>query len=178
MKALSLAQPHAIILVGIPGSGKTYFAKQFSKTFNAPFIELDAISPYANSPESAALLAQSQLEQLLKTKQSVILELNTASRQNRTEISRFLREADYGTMLLWVQTDNSTAKKRVKNKKIDFEDAIHSFSPPHAKERPVVISGKHTYATQAKTVLQKLSAPRTEAALNTERPKRGNITIQ
>lgn len=178
MKALSLSQPHAIILVGIPGSGKTYFAKKFSKTFNAPFVELDAIVPYANSPENAALLAQSQLEQLLKTNLSIILELNTASRQNRTEISRFLREAGYGTLLLWIQTDNATAKKRIQKKNINFEDAIHTFSPPHSKENPIVISGKHTYATQAKTVLQKLSAPRTETPLDTKRTRRGNIIIQ
>ncbi len=182
MKALSLAQPHAIIMVGIPGSGKTHFASKFSDTFNAPFINLDTLLPLALDIESAAQIAESQLKELLKTKQSILIEVNTATRQNRTELSKIVREAGYVPLIVWVQTDKVTAKKRVAKKDANFDELEKKFSPPHEKEHPTVISGKHTYASQAKTILQKLSAPRTTRSELDQQPHRtkraGSIMIQ
>ncbi|MBI3889304.1 hypothetical protein HY312_01855 [Candidatus Saccharibacteria bacterium] len=41
MKSLNLTKPHLIVVVGIPGAGKTYFGQQFSTTFNAPYLKYD-----------------------------------------------------------------------------------------------------------------------------------------
>jgi len=43
MKPLSLSKPHVIVTVGIPGSGKSFFAEHFAATFKAPLISGERI---------------------------------------------------------------------------------------------------------------------------------------
>jgi len=186
MKSLRLSQPHALIMVGIPGSGKSHFAKKFSDTFNAPYVDLDSILPHAKDLQSAASLAQTQLNELLRTRQSLLIELNTASRQSRVELARIVKEAGYAPLLVWVQTDQDTARARTSRDKSRpegyFDGQIRSFSPPHEREKPHVISGKHTYATQAKSVLMHLSngkSSREQSSRPPERtPRHGSLKIQ
>ena len=186
MKQLSLTKPHAIIMVGIPGSGKTFFAEKFSETFRAPLISREKLSAFA--PNAADKLADYLLEEFLKTGQSLVIEDGTDTRTARIDLSRKIKAAGYEVLLVWVQTDASTAKLRsmkATGKSSDEYDRVAKrFTPPAAPEKPVVISGKHTYATQAKVVLQRLSAPRAEISNHTtppirseERPRR-NITIR
>jgi len=186
MKQLSLVKPHAIVMVGIPGSGKTFFAEKFSETFRAPFINKDKLRAYA--PDQADELTDYLLSELLKTGQSIIIEGGTDTRTARSELSRKVRAADYEILLVWVQTDLGTAKARA-SKESDlsgeaYDKAVKHFTAPAAPEKSIVISGKHTYASQAKVVLQRLSAPRAEisahssAPLRPERPSKRSITIR
>ncbi|MBO9600754.1 MAG: hypothetical protein J7559_23390, partial [Cohnella sp.] len=48
--------------------------------------------------------------------------------------------------------------------------AVRRFSAPHSTEKPIVISGKHTYATQAKMVLRKLAEPRADISVHSTAP--------
>lgn len=173
MKSLSLSQPHAIIMVGIPGSGKTHFAKKFADTFHAPRVSLEDIRTHALDDAAAATLVEQYLGELLKTNQSVVLELNTSSRQKRTTLARFIKDAGYAPLFVWVQTDTDTAKQRSLRAKTHDEESygkqLRQFSAPHASESVLVISGKHTYASQAKTVLKRLSEPRAQRTQPTER---------
>ena len=65
-----------------------------------------------------------------------------------------------------------------------FDAAIKSFTEPNSTERAVVISGKHTYKTQARTVLARLSdsnrAGRPTPVLARQRPetRRRSVGIQ
>lgn len=181
MKSLSLPRPHAIIMVGIPSSGKTFFAKKFADTFHAPRVALEEITALAMSPEAAATLAERQLEELTKTNQSIVLELSTETRQSRRELTRILKDHGYTPLFVWVQTDQDTALQRsLKANSHDaesFKERLKHFSPPHASEAAVVISGKHTYATQAKVVLKRLSAPRANISQHKTPPARV-ISIQ
>ncbi len=176
MKSLSLHKPHAIIMVGIPGSGKTFFAKKFADTFNAPYVSIDDILPLSYDTDAAVVLLHSQLNELLKTNMSVVLEAETSSRQQRVELAKGFRDAGYIPMFVWVQTDPDTAYQRLARSKdkrgVDFEKLLKRFSAPHETEKPVVISGKHTYASQAKIVLKHLSAPRTEISTQSTPPVR------
>ena len=195
MKSLSLSQPHAIVMVGIPGSGKSFFAEKFSETFNAPFASLEKIIPFAKSATAANSLFEQQIDQLLKTRQSVVIEGVTSSRVARDAFTRKAKAAHYEVLLVWVQTDPATAKSRALRKGKDsdalvmtsdqFDKAVRQFTSPTALEKPIVISGKHTYATQAKAVLKRLSAPRAEisahaaAPVRSEEPRRrGNIIVR
>ena len=95
------------------------------------------------------------------------------TRTARDDITR--RGAQYGfrALIVWVQTDIATTKHRAFNRSesnsgdqytqsLDPEqfDAIEkSFTKPDMQFREqntVVISGRHTYSAQAKTVLKKI----------------------
>lgn len=194
MKSLSLSKPHIILMVGVPGSGKSFFAEKFAETFHAPYIALERISSLMEDPKAAEEIAWYQLGELLKTGQSVIVEGGTDTRTARLEFAKKARSNGYDTLFVWVQTDPATAKDRstrmTKNstnrimEPEEYDRALKRFTPPSAIEKPVVISGKHTYATQAKVVLKKLTGPRaaisthSSAPVRLEQPGRRNITIR
>jgi predicted kinase len=195
MKSLSLTQPHIIIMVGVPGSGKTFFADKFADTFNAPYVSLEKITPYTIDSATALRLIDHQIAELLKTRQSIIVEGGTATRTERDKLIRKARSAGYESLIVWVQTDPATAKFRsvreTKDKvnqtlsSDDYDRHARRFSAPSTLEKPTVISGKHTYATQAKIVLKKLSSPRAEIATQTatsarieKRSHRNNIIVR
>jgi predicted kinase len=197
MKSLSLSKPHLIIVVGIPGSGKSFFADKFAETFHAPIVSRGRIaSRLEHDSDAVETVARDQLNELVKTQQSVILDGLADTRAARAELANSARAAGYSCLIVWVQTDPSTAKSRSSRKKTDtgnrhltgadYDHVSGQFMPPTAIERPVVISGKHTYATQAKVILKKLSEPRAAAiSKHTAAPvrpdsqnNRRNITIR
>lgn len=175
MKSLSLTQPHAIVMVGVPGSGKSYFAEKFSDTFNAPRVDYAAFTNRGLDATAAHELALQQVKELAKTKSSIVIDGGASSRIDRTTLTRTLKDLGYQTLFVWVQTDQDTAFNRfIKNGGTEeyFLTLAKRFSPPHSTEKPIVISGKHTYASQAKTVLKRLSAPRAEISSHTTPPVR------
>jgi predicted kinase len=195
MKSLSLTQPHIIVMVGVPGSGKSFFAENFSQTFNAPYVSLEKILPYTSDETAAVTLMQQYITELFKTRQSIIIEGGTDTRTERDKLARKAKAAGYETLFLWVQTDPATAKARSvresKNKvnrtltSDEYDRIVKRFTPPNVLEKPTVISGKHTYATQAKITLKKLSAPRAEISTHDiapvrteERVRRNNIIVR
>jgi predicted kinase len=195
MKSLSLTQPHMIVMVGVPGSGKTFFADKFAETFHGPYISLDKLTTLtrASAPTLKALVDH-QLHELLKTHQSIIIEGVSDTKAERLALSRRAHEAGYETLFVWVQIDPATAKQRaVKQAKqlrdqsdssADYDRRTKRFTAPTPLEKSIVISGKHTYATQAKIVLKKLSAPRAEISTHDTPPirpvrsGRHNITVR
>lgn len=166
MKPLTPNTPHVIIMVGIPGSGKTTFAKSFAKTFAAPYINPRDISVLTGiDAKAAAKVTMLLFQELLKTNRTLIYEGATYSRTQRMALETIVSKAGYKALTVWVQTDTAEAKNRATKKlkgvvslSATGFDAIHKqFQNPSVTERPVVISGKHTYATQLKTVLKRLA---------------------
>lgn len=185
MKSLSLAKPHVIIMVGLPGSGKSFFAEKFAETFHTPLVSEQKIGQLTS--ESTAELADLQLTELLKTNQTIIFEGASGMRTDRMALTKKARAAGYESLIVWVQVDPTTAKERSTSTKQaslspeQFDVLTKRFTPPSSAEKPLVISGKHTYASQAKVVLKKLSSPRAEISTQTTppaRPERRNITIR
>jgi hypothetical protein len=90
------------------------------------------------------------------------------------QLAQFANNADYDTLTIWVQTDEPTAKKRATHRNAkrpgdelntslttdQFAAYAKRIQTPQPRENYVVVSGKHTYATQARMVLRKLAAPR------------------
>lgn len=196
MKSLRLQKPHLLVVVGIPGSGKTFFASQFAETFNAPFVHYQAIQSASESHLSAtdtALFAGILFRELVKTKQTIILEGPGAARTERLALAHEAKQAGYETLFVWVQTEPATAQTRAvngvrggKNTLVPLETFEHEakrFTPLSAAEKSVVISGKHTYATQAKAVLKRLVEPGLDTRQQAPTPppargQNGRITIQ
>ncbi len=161
MTSLHLSRPHAIMMVGTPGSGKSFFAKQFADTFNAPYVDALTLTSYAKDVPSAMKLVTAFAHQIIRTGQTFVYEGDTDTPALRAEFTQFASKNGYKAVLVWVQVDEKTAKDRtVKAGKMDadtFNEVIAGFVAPKPAEKPIVISGKHTYATQAKAVLSHLS---------------------
>jgi predicted kinase len=173
MKPLSLSSPHLIIMVGIPGSGKTFFADHFAATFNAPVVSFEKIAAeiygarQLERDEQATVVRVSHylLKQLLKTNQTVIYEGITDTRTTRQALAKIANDQGYEPLLVWVQTESIASKIRATKSRREvatispeqFDTVLKRFTPPNASERAVVISGKHTYASQLKIVLKRLA---------------------
>ncbi|MEO5950210.1 MAG: AAA family ATPase [Candidatus Saccharimonadales bacterium] len=206
MKLLQLSKPHMLIMVGIAGSGKSFFAEKFADTFQAPLISDNQLGRHLadfglHSSESDHLLKKLtdlQLNELLKTGRTIILDIDSDTTSDRALLATKARKNNYETLIIWVQTDQVTAIDRVVKpskqatsrvmNKDQYERHLKRFMPPTSTENTVVVSGRHTYATQAKVVLKKLSGPRAENAkiqtvpsrevIKQTTPARRNITIR
>lgn len=183
MKSLSLSQPHIIAVIGVPGSGKTFFADKFSDTFHAPYVSYDTILGLSGSSLVAGKrLYHYQIDELLKTRQSIIIEGMTDTRPERNELHKKAQAAGYQVLLVWVQIDPETAHRRATKRSNDpnvrvytddeYDRTVKRFSTPIPAETSIVVSGKHTYASQAKVILKKLSTPRAEVSTQTVTPTR------
>lgn len=175
MKPLSLNHPHLIIMIGIPGSGKSFFAEHFADTFKAPIISYDKIrknlhrhiSDEKSQKQIANDFAEYMLVEVLKTNQTVLLDGQISTKSNYESVSKKARELGYEPLFIWVQTDVETSKKRIMKSGSDksaltledFNKLVKSFSPPERVKNIVVISGKHTYSSQLKIVLKYLAGP-------------------
>lgn len=194
MKSLSLSRPLVIMVVGIPGSGKSFFARQFADTFSAPIVSYDKLrssifpDPTFSRDEEALIqdIADYETNELLKTHKTFIIDGGANTRAERIAIERQVKTHDYHTLIVWVQTDEPTSRmratKRSNKRKTDewnvsitdelFNLQVKRLNAPLRIEQQVVISGKHTYATQAKVVLKKLVSPREDEAQAIHPPAR------
>lgn len=172
MKSLHLSKPHLLIVVGIPGSGKTFFASQFTDTFNIPFIHYSAIQSMRQTPlteEETAEIAGLLFRELVKTEQTLLIEGPGASRTERTALAQQARTHGYEPLFIWVQTEPAAARTRatkgVRGSSYQpispdaFDAESRRFTALHSTEKYLVISGKHTYASQARMVLKRLVEP-------------------
>lgn len=184
MKPLTTTTPHVIIMVGIPGAGKTTFAEHFAKTFQAPMVNQAAIALEAGVDNATATKLSSHfLDQLLKTHRTIIYEGPTHARSVRRAIAKRVQDAGYEPLFLWVQTESAEAKRRATRRQKgsmqltdeQFDAALRQFTPLTVQENPVVISGKHTYASQLKIVLRRLAGPQVDH--QEARPSR-SITVR
>lgn len=185
MKSLNLARPTIMLVAGIPGAGKSFFATRFSETFVAPVVSYDRIryELFAEprfSPEERDLigrLADYQIGELCKAKRSFLIDGGGETKAERARLNEQAKQAGYELLVIWVQTHETTARaralKRSPRREGDkynvsltteqFAKLCNHFTAPQ-RENYMVISGMHTYATQAKAVLRKLAAPRESEA--------------
>lgn len=173
MKPMTLATPHLVIMIGIPGSGKTFFAEHFASTFNAAYIssaKIIASLDISIGQGSLDGISNYMLEELLKTGQTVVYDSIVDSRASRAALAKIAKDKGYSPLLVWVQTESVSAKFRSTKPRKDiphltsdeFDSAIRRFTPPNASEKAVVISGKHTYPSQLKIVLKHLAPGRAQ----------------
>lgn len=190
MKSLSLARPLVLIMIGVPGAGKSFFARQFADTFNAPLVSEDYIrasifeNPGYNREENSLVQAifLQQITELLKTQRTFLIDGGMNARAERYELKKQVHDRGYGTLTIWVQTDEATSRFRSTRRSTrrrgdaynqslseqQFSHLAKRLAGPSAQEDYVVISGKHTYATQARAVLKKIVTPRETAASHQE----------
>ncbi|NCU30571.1 ATP-binding protein [Candidatus Saccharibacteria bacterium] len=200
MSTLQPARPIIIVTIGYPGAGKSFFARQFAETFHAPLISFDEIryelfneiSHSIDEDIIVARVAGLQLRELIKTKRTLIIDGGHNPKVSRIELTKLAKDSGYAVLYVWVQTDERTSRirslKRSPGRDMDnynrslstdeFEHQFRKFTEPSDNEPFVVISGRHTYATQARIALKRLAnnheTPRKEPPSRT--PQAGSIT--
>lgn len=194
MKHLQLTPPLLLITMGYPGSGKTFFARQFAELHGLPRISEDVLRfelferPLFNQDETEILqrIMHYSLEQLMKTERTIVCEGGFLSLSERKALYEVAAKNGYRTLVIWLQTDLETSAVRAKNRDRRNPDSKFSFSidgdtfrniksrleRPSEKEQVVVISGKHAFKGQCLTVLRKI------AALYSESLSRGDFGAQ
>lgn len=193
MKTLSFARPLLLMVIGLPGAGKSFFATQFADTFNAPLVSVDRIrfelfaTPAYGAEEHdiTSRILDYELQELLKTKSTILIDGNCNTVAERKQIAALAKKQGYESLVVWVQTDEATARQRTARRKPNKADKQFSHSLTDnqfttvakrlshpQRESYVVISGKHSYSTQAKMVLRKLANARTD---NPDSPSRTTV---
>lgn len=168
MKPLTSTSPHAIIMVGIPGSGKSTFADRFADTFQAPIVSQTKLErEFGLSFETARSLRDLILAEYIKLHRTILIDGGLDAKDEREELVKKLKKVGYQPLIVWVQTDTAEALRRAVKpyprgsglSPEKFDELVGVFNPPHEKEKTVVISGKHTYNSQLKIILKQLAAP-------------------
>lgn len=155
------SKPRAILVFGAPCSGKTTFAEKFVSKFDLTYYNLDDIKEkYQFSHKTIAQI----LEIIAKTGRTLVIEGGLNTEAERREIRQAFRKVGYKVALVWIQTDVATIRMRMKSryktvaeaKKI-YDEGIEAMEAPTAMEKPIILSGKHTFETQTKHVLSGLA---------------------
>ena len=154
-------RPRALLIFGAPCSGKTTFANKFAEKFDLACFDFDEIrEKYRLTRKNIFLF----IELLARTNKNIIIEGCINTEKERTEMRNALRSAGYEPTLIWIQTDISTIRMRMKNKyksvtkaKDAYDTLVESMEAPSEVEAPLILSGKHTFETQTKHVLAGLA---------------------
>ncbi len=155
------SKSRALLIFGAPCSGKTTFSEKFAKKFDIAYYNFDEIRAQQRLTHKNIILIMSLLARTGKT---LIFEGGLDTEKDREEVYNLLRAAGYDFSLIWIQTDVSTIKSRLKNKyksvnmaKEVYDTTVSAMEAPTEIERPIILSGKHTFETQTKHVLAGLA---------------------
>ena len=178
MSKLTLSKPIVVILYGVPGSGKTYFARNFCNNITAAHVDSDRIrgelfeNPRYDKEEDAIInhLMQYMTEEFVDNGVSVVYDVNAMRTSQRRLIRELARKKHANTLLVWFQIDQQTAyirtTKRDRRKSDDkfardydknvFNEIVSKMQNPTTSEDFIVLSGKHSYEMQQSNVVKKL----------------------
>lgn len=154
-------RPRGLMVFGAPCSGKTTFAKKFAKKFGLAYYDLNEIISEYDFTKAALM---NVIELVMRTGQTIIIEGGTDTEKDRAAFRNLFRKNGYEPALIWVQTDVSTIRSRMKSKyrsvakaKQYFDSATSEMEAPADFERPIILSGKHTFETQTKHAIAGLA---------------------
>ena len=193
METANTTKPLLLVTIGPPGTGKSFFARRFSEMFNAPLVSFDEIrfelfNDVTFSEDESVIVgrvAGLQLRELLKTRKTIILDGGHNPKVSRFELAKVAKAAGYSILYIWTQIDEDTARRRSLHRNAsneddqfnrsltgeEFENHARKFTAPSSFEHYVVISGRHNFPSQARSVLKKMLGPREEVKVPVEEPK-------
>ncbi len=178
MAKTSPSKPLLIMLYGFPGSGKTFFARQFCENVQAAHIQGDRIraelfqNPRYDKEENQVVtqLMDYMAGEFLNAGISVVYDVNAARAIQRHGLRDMARRVGAKPLLVWFQIDTDSsfyrASKRDRRRADDkysapmtrqlYDAQAGQMQNPVSTEDYIVISGKHTFNTQYAAVTHKL----------------------
>jgi predicted kinase len=172
------AKPFLLLFYGFPGSGKTYFARQFCDNVQAAHLQADRIrgelfeSPRYDKQENGIVnhLMDYMTEEFLSAGLSVAYDVNAMRAGQRRALAELARKNRAQPLLVWFQMDAETAfarsikrdRRRADDKyaaqwnRSSYDNIVAHMQNPAAGEDYAVISGKHLFNMQQSAVVSKL----------------------
>lgn len=154
-------KPRVLLVFGAPCSGKTTFSEKFAEKFDLAYYNLDEITEEYHFKKSELF---DVMKLVAKTKHTLVIEGGIDTEADRKKIKKLFAEAGYEVFLVWIQTDVATIRMRMKMRyksvakaKDAYDTLIGGMEAPTVAERPIILSGKHTFETQTKHVLAGLA---------------------
>ncbi|MFZ1249590.1 MAG: ATP-binding protein [Candidatus Saccharimonadales bacterium] len=182
MGKLQPTKPLFILLYGVPGSGKTFVARQLCDQIAAAHVQGDRIraelfeNPTYSKEENhiVASLMTYMASEFLSAGISVVFDVNVMRLSQRRALRNIATKAGAVPVLLWLQIDPDTAfsraSKRDRRKHDDrfaqeltvegFRELLGGMQNPEMTEQYIVLSGKHVFATQKNAVMRYLMEKR------------------
>lgn len=178
MSKLVPNKPFLLLLYGFPGSGKSFFARQFTDNVQAAHVQADRIryelfeQPRYDKQENSVVLqiVNYMVEEFLSSGVSVVYDMNTMRLSQRRLLRDMARKAGAEPVLIWQQIDADSARaramKRDRRRADDryamqtdyttFQKIAGAMQNPETGEEYIVVSGKHAFPMQFNTVLRSL----------------------
>jgi len=124
MSKKSTTKPFFLMLYGYPGSGKTYFARQFCDNFQAAHLQADKIrSELFNEPrfdkqenDIVDSLMNYMSEEFLNAGLSVAFDMNASKAGQRRKLRNMAIKNGAVPLVVWLQIDQDTAYYRSTNR--------------------------------------------------------------
>ncbi|HUC95545.1 MAG TPA: AAA family ATPase [Candidatus Saccharimonadia bacterium] len=178
MQKQTITKPTVILMYGYPGSGKSYFGRQFAEETSTAYICADQLrheffdEPTYSKDETEVVdhLTLYMLGTYLKSGLSVVYDCDNDRLPSRKLVYSVAKSNKAQPIVVWIQIDIESCFSRVVNRdlrKIDdkyaekldrtsFESKISKMQNVISSEDYIVLSGKHAYSTQKRALLKKL----------------------
>lgn len=172
-----MVRPTLVMLMGYPGSGKSYTASQLASLLGMAHLSSDKVREKlfpkpSYTPTEHRTVVQIMLlmaEQFLEIEESVVFDISLNRLSERKAMREMTKKRGATPFLLWLQIDRESAKARAQTKdkrrtedkytaKLSdavFNSFVMAFQPPQ-NEDYLVVSGKHTFNSQKGSILRKM----------------------
>lgn len=173
-----LNSPTLFLLVGCPGSGKTYLARHLSKKLVIPTVSMEKIrqaivkKPALLPAEESTVwrVGAMMIEGYLSAGLSVVADMAANTADQRNELLRLAHFFQALPLIIWQQTDRETAWSRCQNRqpnhriddafslklsKTAFNALSRQLQPPQT-EGVVIVNGRRPAADQLASVTKRL----------------------
>jgi predicted kinase len=177
MNKPTFTQPVIVYMYGLPGSGKSFVARQLSEVLGLTHISSDRLrfelfeDALYDKTEHLVLtnLMNYMTELFIDAGNSVVYDLSTSRISDRKALRALAKRKGAKELMVWVQIDADTAYARSTNRdkrkaddkysknltKAQFENFMKGMQNPQ-QENYVVVSGKHVFTSQKNTIVRKL----------------------
>jgi len=172
-----LSRPTVVYMYGLPGSGKTFVARQLSEALGIAHINGDRIrnelfdDPKHDKAEYQIIthLMDLMTEQFLSVGVSVIYDISVSRLADRRLLKDTANRYKANELMVWLQIDPDTAWQRTQSRdkrKADdkyssemtqeiFERYMRMMQNPQ-NENYLVLSGKHLFNSQKSALIRRL----------------------
>jgi predicted kinase len=174
---MKTSQPLLIMFLGVPGSGKSYFARHLAKRINAVRLNGDSmrIAIWGSLDEIAKAHGDRNkgndmtfgainyaVDQILATKHSVVYDAHHNRRDIRKKLEEMAKRQGAQPIVVWVKTPKSIAMKRAQAREATVDQRRMSeeeireviarhmkyFDEPDQAENVIIIDGTADFETQ------------------------------